>query len=900
MGKNSAPLRNFNAGELSPDTAARIDNPKYAVGCSTLSRYIPRLQGPARRCPGTRYVQPVKSASQRVLVRKFIFSQAQAYVVEFGVGYCRFYTNHGQVQVSGVAAWNNATAYQPGALVTLGGLNYYCFAANTNQSPPNATYWYPLSGTIYEIPSPLPVMVNTDGTPALQIEQSGDVLYIATPFNYPVTLTRFGPTNWVFNFYNPPDGPFLPKNLSSSPALYAAAISGSPGLYDIYSTAPVFSALDAPSNSFPGRLIRIDAQTFNTAPWSQGQGVTTNSVRRNNGNTYLCTQGGTTGSVPPIHTYGIAWDGANPSSSGTGCCQWLYQDSGYGIAQVTSFISSTHVKAQVTQLPGPQGMVNQNQAFNFPAFTLGTVLSVSAITQAKPAVVTVSGGTPNVGDPVYLTGIGGMTQISERMFIVQAVAGSAVTLAATDSSAYSAFTSGGSMIVNASLNWALGAWAPATALTPGQYPQAVCFWEDRLFWGWGINWAGSAPGAYTSQCLDLFSQVTAACGISGIIASKEVDAIGWMNAANILLIGTPAGEFGLSQITSTQALGPGNVIVEPQSHWRSKAIKPELINTSNFYVQRSGKKVMSQDYNFYLNRYDSTNQNRMANHIAGYTVASSFVDVAYHPEPYQTLWCLRSDGILTGYTIDRQDQVEGWHEHPVAATTGGAGVVESICVIPAPDGTRDELWLAVKRTIGGLTVRSIEYLEKDFETGDAQASMCFLDMSTQYSGAPITSLSLPWLIGETIQVLANGGLDAGASGVVPPSGIVNLTAPSGTVQAGLPYASILTTMDVEGGANEGTAQGKIKRPSSVVVRLKNTWGPTIQVAGSGAPVKLIPDSNTTVMGAPPPLFTGDIDRIGVNSDPIPNCKLTIAQNLPFQCEVLGIFPHITVQEPSPP
>lgn len=38
-------------------------------------------------------------------------------------------------------AWSGATAYVIGNLVTLAGLTYYCILGNTNQTPPNATYW---------------------------------------------------------------------------------------------------------------------------------------------------------------------------------------------------------------------------------------------------------------------------------------------------------------------------------------------------------------------------------------------------------------------------------------------------------------------------------------------------------------------------------------------------------------------------------------------------------------------------------------------------------------------------------------------------------------------------------------------------------------------------------------
>lgn len=39
------------------------------------------------------------------------------------------------------AAWSSATDYTPGDIVTLSGSSYVCIANNTNQTPPNATYW---------------------------------------------------------------------------------------------------------------------------------------------------------------------------------------------------------------------------------------------------------------------------------------------------------------------------------------------------------------------------------------------------------------------------------------------------------------------------------------------------------------------------------------------------------------------------------------------------------------------------------------------------------------------------------------------------------------------------------------------------------------------------------------
>ena len=1033
MAKNSPALSNFNAGELSPDAAARVDMQKYAAACSGMSRFIPRVQGPARRTPGTRFAAVAKTLEP--LVRKFIFSQGEAYTLEFGAGYIRFYSNHAQLQVSGVAAWSSSTSYAQGALVSYSGSKWYAWNShgmlngqNLNQTPAaGSAYWYALSGTIYEIPTPWSAVFNADGTPGIQIEQSADVLYIAAAaFGYfPMMLSRLGNTDWTLSFYWPPDGPFLDENTAASPAVYVAPISGSPGQYDIYSTAPLFSPSDAeavggnlfvgsmvaahsfagtngysqasaqgsltpttdsngysiaffldnnnsggsfnvgitsgsglgasyfttvtvagsginvtlnsssatyaysegvsswswpaelgitPSDSYtvtltlglaiagPGRLIRIEAQWFNIPPWTSGNGITAGFYRRYNGNTYLALNSNTTGSVPPTHTFGVAWDG----SAGV---QWLYVDSGYGIAEVTSFVSSTHVKGTATYYSGGASSPTGKQQYLFPTFVQATSAAITGISKASQAVVTF-GAIPSgltVGDPLYLTGVGGMTQISEQMYTVVASNGTTTATIDVDSSGYTTYTSGGTGIRNASLNWQMGAWAYPIAQTPGGWPSSVCLWEDRLFWGGGVNgisWWGSAPGAYQSMTQDLYGQVTADCAIDGIISAQEVDQITWMSAAYLLLIGTKGGEFGLGPLTTTEPIGPGNTSVERQSKFRSRSIRAELIGTSNYYVQLGGKKVYAQDYNFYLNRYDSTNQNRLANHILGYTVVQGAVDIAYHAEPYESLWGVRADGILVSYTLDRQDDVTGWAEQPMAPSLAGPANVISACVIPAPDDTRDELWLAVQRTINGALVTNIEYLEKDYETGDAASSQCYFDCSVQQTGITGTSVTgLSWLIGETVGVLMDGIYQG--TFTVNGSGDITLAnaGNNSTLQVGLPYTSTLTTMDLEGGADVGTAQGKLKRPNSLVARLKNAQGIQIAVAPGqpNYPATAAVDAlgNSTYVGVSLPLFTGDCARLGLVADVIPNCKLTVTCPYPFQCELQGMFPNIVVNEPNP-
>lgn len=152
-----------------------------------------KRSGGADSRPGTKFVCETKDSTKTSRLIPFIFNSEQTYALEFGDYYMRVIRNGAQIEVSGVALWNIATSYVIGDLVLDGGVNYYCIADNTGNTPPNATYWYALTDDIYEIPTPYAEADLFE----LNIIQSADVIVI-THQNYPVhELRRAGNTSWT-------------------------------------------------------------------------------------------------------------------------------------------------------------------------------------------------------------------------------------------------------------------------------------------------------------------------------------------------------------------------------------------------------------------------------------------------------------------------------------------------------------------------------------------------------------------------------------------------------------------------------------------------------------------------------------------------------------------------------
>lgn len=94
---------------------ARVDIEQYRAGARKCRNFVPIPQGPATRRPGTRFVAEVKDSRRYTRTFSFQYSVDEAYVVEAGNLYFRFYAKGGQV-VSGGAPVEVVTPWSTGDL----------------------------------------------------------------------------------------------------------------------------------------------------------------------------------------------------------------------------------------------------------------------------------------------------------------------------------------------------------------------------------------------------------------------------------------------------------------------------------------------------------------------------------------------------------------------------------------------------------------------------------------------------------------------------------------------------------------------------------------------------------------------------------------------------------------
>jgi len=321
--------------------------------------------------------------------------------------------------------------------------------------------------------------------------------------------------------------------------------------------------------------------------------------------------------------------------------------------------------------------------------------------------------------------------------------------------------------------WRLGLWSVTTG-----YPAAVVFFEDRL----ALAGSTAAPqrvdlsriGDYENfSPSDADSTITSSHAVSFTFNANDVNVVRWLTSDEKgLLAGTVGGEWVARAASLSEALTPTNISAKKSTSYGSANIQPVQVGKATLFVQRSTKKLREFLYFYDVDGFRANDLTLLAEHITG----NGVVELAYQREPQSIVWAVREDGSLVGMTYERDlDALRaGWHEQIIGGygdAANGNAEVESIAVIPSPDGTREELWMVVKRYINGATVRYVEYMTKLFENTDDQQDAFFVDCGLTYDNpktitgitkaatAVVTSASHGFSNGDQVRISEVEGMD---------------------------------------------------------------------------------------------------------------------------------------------
>lgn len=438
-------------------------------------------------------------------------------------------------------------------------------------------------------------------------------------------------------------------------------------------------------------------------------------------------------------------------------------------------------------------------------------------------------------------------------------------------------------------SWRLGSWGATIG-----YPSCITFHEGRLCFAASplepqTLWM-SVSGDYQNHApTDTSSAVFDDSAINVTIQSGNVDAIKWLSSGPTLVIGTFNKEWQCrSSSVDGAPITPTNISILPQTTKGSNNIRPIRINSAILFVQRSGRKLYELTYDYRTDSLVAQDLTIVNDHI--FRSGGKALFVAYQQEANSIYWVVLQDGRLAGLTYVRDQEVYAWHVHTIGGNFGGGdAVVESVASISNIDGTEDEVYVVVKRTIGGVTKRYIEYfsVEIDAANENDKDDFQFVDSCVPYSGAPVSSVpALNHITGETVQIFADGSVrpdSVVAGGAAPVSG-----GAASTIFAGLAYQSIFQSLPVEGGNPQGSSAGKTKRIDHVTLRLYQSMA--FKCGPSEDNVTQFSARDTDApMDSSAPLITDDV-VLSFDGDYRRTGQVVIVRDTPTPLNILAMVP----------
>ena len=818
----AVPIQNaFNAGEWSWPMYGRTDLPKYYNAVRRMRNIIPKVQGPAVRRGGTMYVTSVKTASEKTHLVPFEFGTTQAYAIEAGNAYFRFFRNNGQIVTADItASISNGT-----------------FDSNitgwTDQSTGSASIAHNATNSSMNL-------VGAGSSVAWAEQQVTNSSALAHTLRFRVRADAS--TNRSV---------FLRIGTSSTGSQIVNDVEFAVGYhtYTFTSTAADFYLQFRNTAAFTTEIDDVEL-TDNAAVE-----VTTEYATADVGDVKWAQSADTLYLVHPSYPPFKLTRTAHTSWSVT---EINFQDGPYlptNLTDTTLTPSGGSYATGDTPTVTASSIVGINDNTGFQTTDIGRLLRIKngsnwawgrIATRSSTTVVTV-------------------TVIGTNSFPSSGVA-----------------------------DWRLGSWSDTTG-----YPRAVTFFQDRLCFGGepAQRIDMSQSGDYENFAPDDGAGTVADDDAIGItLNANNVNVIRWLtDDEKALVCGTVGGEWLVRASTLGETVTPDNVQATRSTTFGSADLQPLRIDVATLFVQRAGFKVHEHAYVFEADGFRSPNLTLHASEITR-SASGGVTRLAYQQEPDSIVWAVRADGQLIGLSYEREQDVVGFHRHSLGGFSDSgqsvAPVVESIAVIPASDGSRDELWLTVQRYINGAMVRSVEYMKPPLGENDDQEDAFYVDAGLTYDGSAVTTITgATHLIGQTVRLLVDGA--SHPDKVVDSGGEVALERAGSVVQLGLAYTSTLETMNLEAGAADGTAQTRTKRINEVHMRLHRTLGG--KAGDNETSLDDIPDTNfrspSTPMDTPPPLFSGDA-KISWPGGYEQDGRVVWQSSDPFPAIIQAIVPHV--------
>ncbi|HAA40907.1 MAG TPA: hypothetical protein DCE36_12630 [Pseudomonas sp.] len=524
--------------------------------------------------------------------------------------------------------------------------------------------------------------------------------------------------------------------------------------------------------------------------------------------------------------------------------------SGGGVAKVTGVTSATVATVEVT---------NAFSATTRPTWSLkGSPQTTNTLSAATP-----------VGASVSMTlGAAGWRDIDVGKFVKINGGLLEIVTYTSPTSASGIIRSAPTSVVASPANaWSLEAsvWNDIDG-----YPGAGTLYEQRLALGGSPNFPQTIWESRTGEYLNFELGTKDDDAISYNLSSDQINPILHIGQINALIPLTYGGEFTVSGGVE-KAITPTNIRAKNPSVYGCNRVRPVRIGNELYFIQRAGRKLRAMAYKYDSDTFGSPDMSVLSEHAT----KSGIIDMAYQQEPESILFMVRADGVMATMTVDRDQDVIGWARQ----VTDGA--YESAASIPTESG--DQVWVLVRRNIGGTNVRYIERFTNGVRV-DSGVNATSVGGSAVWGG-------LSHLEGKMVDVVADGvvmqqQLVTGGQITIPRTALAT--------SIGLNFKTRIKTLTPEAAGSTGSAQGNSMRIGEVTLRFLDTIGCKVKGKGVAQTISFR-NLGEGVLDQPPETFIGvkRIENLGWERG---EASLEIMQDQPLPFHLLNVIKKIQIND----
>jgi hypothetical protein len=803
----------------------------------------------------------------------------------------------------GVGVQTVNTYSTAGTLTRSYGANYYAISDNY-VTPPNATYWYPITSDAYEIPNSYAEEDLFD----IHYVQSADVITFTHPKYPPAELKRFGALLWTF-----------------VNSVFTAPISAPTGL-----AGTAYTPTSAASNvdTFQRHYYVVTA-------------VAADNISQSNASAEAL---GTSVLGTALTITGITK--ANPGVITTATHNLRIGDKVY----ITGIVGMTEIN----------GFYFINSVPAASTFTLKTLEGVPVDTTSFTTWT--SGGLVQsvfIPNNIYVSGayntltwnsVSGAARynIYKKQGGIYGYLGSSITPSFVDDN----------------IAPDMGQTPPIYSnyfQSTDNYPGAVSYFEQRKCFAGTINDPQKIymTRSGTENDMSYSIPIKDDDRIEFRVAAREANTIRHIVPLTQLILLTGSAEWRVSSVNS-DAITPSSISVRPQSYIGASNVQPVIINNSLVYGAARGGHVRELGYSWQSSGFVTGDLSIRAAHLFDNL---NIVDMTYSKAPLPIIWFVSSNGELLGLTYIPEQQIGAWHHHDTDGTfesvtcvaEGNEDVVyvvvkrlingnyvryiermesrqitsiqnsffvDSGATYNGTNTTAVTMTVSGGSTWGPADTLTITASSAKFSgTNDINDAIILTDSNgtqyrlliTAYTSSTVVSAKvdktlpvalrntattvwnfarnsisgLTWLEGKTVSILADGAVHPQR---VVTSGTVTLDVAANIVTVGLPYESDIETLPLAMQI-DGFGQGRYKNINKAWLRVFKSSG--IFIGPDANNLVEAKQRSTEPYGSPPALKSDEI-MVMLTPSWASSGKVYVRQSDPLPLTIVGLTLEVAI------